>query len=296
MPTSMPTIRATTSRALATPWTPASVLASSAALTGASARPKPKPDIASTTEADRWCSESKPQSAINQKPRAASTIPTAVTTPAGARLVSAPPTTAPTGSATRNSTRTRAALSWEPSATVSRAKIGMSTSAAIRAAPTKKLTTTAPQAATCAKAPCGMSGADDRRLWSTNSTAPTAAIASHQGPLRENTCTCGSAVAKARITPASATASRAAPSRSASRTERHQSRRSTRGRRAVSSRASSRSARTIVATPSCDHHTEPPAWKGTNGPPSDTEVTRPRGCRITRTRPVRVRRSRRRPG
>ena len=189
MPTSIPTMRATTSSALATPCAPASVLASRAALTGARARPKPKPDIARTTEAETWCSDSKPQSAMNQNPSAASTMPTAVTTPAGARLVSAPPTSAPIGSATRNSTRTRAALICEPSATVSRAKIGMSTSAAIRAAPTKKLTTTAPQAATCAKAPWGMSGAEVRRLWITNRTAPTAAIASHQGPLRENTCT-----------------------------------------------------------------------------------------------------------
>ena len=68
MPTSIPTIRATTSRALVTPCTASAVLASRAALTGASARPKPRPVIASTADADRWFSESRPQPAISQKP------------------------------------------------------------------------------------------------------------------------------------------------------------------------------------------------------------------------------------
>src|SRR5919112_59761 len=68
MPTSMPTMRATTSSALAMPCTASAVAASSAALTGASARPKPRPPSTSGTvasasvrlvspheEADRKC-------------------------------------------------------------------------------------------------------------------------------------------------------------------------------------------------------------------------------------------------
>ncbi len=82
MPTSIPTIRATTSSALVTPCTASEVLASSAALTGASARPKPSPVIASTADADRWFNESGPQPAISQKPTVASTIPSPVITPA----------------------------------------------------------------------------------------------------------------------------------------------------------------------------------------------------------------------
>ena len=96
--------------------------------------------------------------------------------------MSTPPSSAPTGSATRNSTSTSAALICEPSATVIRAKIGMSTRAAISAAPTKKLTTIAPQAGRLAKAPCGTSGAFERRLCRANSTAPTAAMTRYQGP------------------------------------------------------------------------------------------------------------------
>ena len=144
-------------------------------MTGASASPKPNPVAARTAEDDRSCSASGPQTAISRKPMAASSMPSAVRMPAGTRRMSAPPTSAPTGRATRNSSSTSAALIWDPSAMVIRAKIGMSTSAAIRAAPTKKLTSREPQAGRRANAPCGTSGAFARRLCSANRTAATAA-------------------------------------------------------------------------------------------------------------------------
>ncbi len=119
----------------------------------------------------RCSSASNSQPPITQNPTAASSMPAAAIAPAGRRRMRTPPSRAPIGSATRNSTSTRAALTCEPSATVRRAKIGMSTSAAIRAAPTKKLTRTEPHAGTWAKAPCGTRGAGARRLCRAKSTA-----------------------------------------------------------------------------------------------------------------------------
>ena len=71
----MPTIRATTTSALARPWTSSSVLASSAALTGASASPKPKPPSSSGTSGrgSRGCPA--PSVAISRKPAAAQRHP-----------------------------------------------------------------------------------------------------------------------------------------------------------------------------------------------------------------------------
>ena len=114
------------------------------------------------------------------------------------------------------------------------------------------------------------------------------ATARYQGPAGLNTCTSGSAVAKARMIPPSATDSSPAPTRSAWRAEAHQLRRSTSGRLAVSSRASSRSASSTVTTPIGESQIEPPDVNGTNGPPSSTEVTRLRGWRITSSSATRV--------
>ena len=114
---------------------------------------------------------------------------------------------------------------------MSRAKIGMSTRAAITAAPTKKLTTSAPHAGVLVTARGGTRGLPTDRLRSQKSAAATALSTSSHGPAGENTCTFGSAVAKARITPASATASRRAPSTSTFARMPRQDRRSSNGRR-----------------------------------------------------------------
>ena len=118
-------------------------------------------------------------------------------------------------------------------------------------------------------------------MCSQNRTAATAARARYQSPAGENTCTSGSAVAKARMIPPRATDSSAAPTRSASRTDRHQSRRSTSGRGATSSQTTKATPRTTVSSPSWDHQIDPPSENGTNGPPRSTELTRLLGCRIT---------------
>ncbi len=91
----------------------------------------------------------------------------------------------------------------------------MSTSAAISAAPTKKLTTIAPHAGRCANAPCGTRGWVERRLCRAKSTVAMPATARYHGPAGLNTCTSGSAVAKARMIPPRATDSSPAPTRSA---------------------------------------------------------------------------------
>ncbi len=101
MPTSLPTVRATIRRPLATPWTSPWVAASSAALTGGIASPMPVPTISSGAVAQGLCRVSRPHRAIRANPMPASAIPAAATTPAGARCVHQPPTTAPSGSPTR---------------------------------------------------------------------------------------------------------------------------------------------------------------------------------------------------
>ncbi len=110
-----------------------------------------------------WDRLVSPHVDIQANPTVASTMPTAVTRPGSKRRVRKPPASAPTGSATSIRTSTSAASSCEVGYTVIRAKIGMSTSAAISADPTKKLTTSAPQAGAAANAPCGTSGSAARR-------------------------------------------------------------------------------------------------------------------------------------
>ena len=92
------------------------------------------------------------------------------------------------------------------------ANIGMSISAAISAAPTKKLTSIEPQAGVRRTAPRGTSGRggagqveDEGDRW--RAAAPTR----YQEPLVGEDLDPGSAVANARITPASARARRSAP-------------------------------------------------------------------------------------
>src|SRR3954452_14204220 len=92
----------------------------------------------------------------------------------------------------------------------------MSTSAAIRALPSKKLTTTAPQAGVARKEPGGTTGLSTLPLRRQNVTAATTPTPSSQGPAGDSTSTCGSALANARITPPSATASSSAPTTSTS--------------------------------------------------------------------------------
>ena len=212
---------------------------------------------------------------------AASTMPTRGDRPrpAAAGSVRRRPAHRP-GSATRNSTSTRAALICEPSATVIRAKIGMSTSAAISAAPTKKLTTIAPQAGRC-----GEGAVRDQRARSSGGCAARTArrrrrrSPRYQGPAGQKTCTSGSAVAKARMTPPRATESRPAPSRSASRTEPHQSRRSTSGR-VRGEQPGERAGRpsTTVATPTWDAPDRAAVGeRHERAARATTEVTRPLG-------------------
>ena len=67
----MPTIRATTTNAEARPCTASSVVARTAALTGARARPKPKPPSTSGTVATQLSSAVSPHSLIHTKPTAA---------------------------------------------------------------------------------------------------------------------------------------------------------------------------------------------------------------------------------
>ena len=248
----MPTIRETTSSALVTPCT----LVVGAGEQGGVDRGQGEPEARGRSSPARPRRSGRAATRTPSRPSARSRPPRAACrrrrpTPALTRRVSRPPTSAPTGSATRNSTSTSAALICEPSAMVIRAKIGMSTSAAIRAAPTKKLTSTAPHAGRCANAPCGTSGARDRRLCRREEDGRRRRPGrGTTGPAGENTCTSGSAVAKARMMPPSATESSPAPTRSASRTERHQSRRSTSGR-GGEQQAGERGARasTIVTTP-----------------------------------------------
>ena len=170
---------------------------------------------------------------------------------------------------------------WSPPAIVTRAKIGMSTSAAIRAAPTKKLTTREPHAGRTENAWCGTNGLGERRLCSANSTVPTAERARYHGPAGERTCTSGLAVANARMIPPRATESRPAPTRSASRSDPHQSRTSTSGAAASSNRATNAAASSRVTTPTRENQREPPPANGTKGAPRATEVTSRSGCRIT---------------
>jgi hypothetical protein len=81
-PTSIPTIRATTTDALARPWTPASVAARAAAFTGARARPKPNPPTTSGIVAGHPDSEVRSQRLIQTKDAAARAMPAAVIAPA----------------------------------------------------------------------------------------------------------------------------------------------------------------------------------------------------------------------
>ena len=122
----------------------------------------------------------------------------------------------------------------------------MSIRAAIRAAPTKKLTSSAPHAGVRRSAPRGTSGLSARRTCHAKAAAATAAPRRYHRPRGENTSTLGSAVAKARITPPSATASSSAPTRSASTSTRPQPRRSRSGRGANQHHASSRTSATTV--------------------------------------------------
>ena len=89
---------------------------------------------------------------------------------------------------------------------VVRANSGMSTTAAIRAAPTKKLTSTEPHAGVGRSVPRGTSGFSAPRMWTTNAMLLTSEAARYHQPWSAKSSTAGSAVAKARITPPSATA------------------------------------------------------------------------------------------
>ena len=83
MPTSIPTIRATTTIAVDRPCTSWSVAASTAALTGASASPKPKPQRTSGMFDDGVLEGVEVPGAHQDEADGRIAIPTAVTTPAG---------------------------------------------------------------------------------------------------------------------------------------------------------------------------------------------------------------------
>src|SRR6266545_752223 len=213
----MPTMRATTTSALASPWLSSGVAARIAELTGEMARPNPKPHASSTRVAGRWRSESRSQPAIRTNITPARASPAQVIQPSPKRRVSQPPVTAPTGRATRNRSSTRAAPSWSPPWIVVRAKTGTSTSAAISAAPTSTLTTSAPQAARGPSSPVGTMARGVRRCHHQKVTANSAAATSSHGPAGAISSRSGSAIAKARTTPARAKPSSAAPVRSTAR-------------------------------------------------------------------------------
>ena len=214
-------------------------------------------------------------------------MPIAVTTPAGRARLRYPPSTAPTGRATRNRTSTSAAMSWLSEWTVVRAKRGMSISAAIRAAPTKKLTASDPQAGVRRIAPRGTRGASARRRWRANASAAMADPRRYQIPWSENTWTFGSAVANARITPASAMPRNSEPVRSAARSVSAQPRRSTSGRDAVAQRITSSAAATIATTPTGLSH-RPSETNGMNAWPQVRSRNSGAGWVMVRTPAARV--------
>ena len=82
IPTSMPTIRATTTMALARPCTSSSVLARIAPLIAGRASPNPKPPTTSGMVDDTASRESMSHWVIQMKLAAARSMPTAVTSPA----------------------------------------------------------------------------------------------------------------------------------------------------------------------------------------------------------------------
>ncbi len=75
MPTSIPTMRATTRRAEAMPCAASEVASSNAALTGATASPKPSPASASATDDVGWARASRSHVAMTTKHPQASAMP-----------------------------------------------------------------------------------------------------------------------------------------------------------------------------------------------------------------------------
>ena len=151
MPTSIPIMRATTTSADASPCICSRTEASIEALTGAIARPKPSPQATST--GSLGCSQPGPngspsvvavQRVIARKAAAVIAMPAAATRRLPRRWESQPPAIAPMGTPTRSRSNTRAAPSCELGSTVDRARTGMSSSAAINAAPTARLVSSAP--------------------------------------------------------------------------------------------------------------------------------------------------------
>ena len=145
-------------------------------------------------------------------------MPAAVTTPAGSRRVSQPPTRAPTGSATSSRTSTsaghqlRVGVDGDPGEDRDVDERGDQRGADEEADHQRAPGRGAPRARRAGPAGGRCAGCAAR-----TGAAATAEPASSHGPAAENTCTSGSAVANARMIPLSASASSAAPSRSASR-------------------------------------------------------------------------------
>ena len=106
--------------------------ASAASFTGASASPMPRPVSASTTVDETWSSDPLPQVAITARPTAARASPAPATTPFPSRRRAQPPASAPTGTARRKRTSTRAASVWLEVCTM-RASSGTSTTTATSA-------------------------------------------------------------------------------------------------------------------------------------------------------------------
>ena len=219
--------------------------------------------------------------------RALRTIATAVSTWAGTRRSSHPPSTAPTGRAMRKRSSTSAASSWDSRWTVRRAKNGMSTSAAMRLAPTKNDTTSAPQAGRDPRAPRGTSGRGAVRWRHQNPAKAAAASGSSQGALGEIAALSGSAEANATMTAPRPTVSISAPRRSVSRPRPAQPRQSSSGRRAVASRTRNSAARPNVVRAIGVSHRDSPTT-GRKARPLVTPVTSASGSSITRARPARA--------
>ena len=163
MPTSMPTIRATTTRALAIPWVSSAVVDRIAALTGASASPNPSPPSdqrhvgREAVEAGRVPlrhpeeADGREQHADRGDHAGGQPADQVATDDGADRQRDEEP----------QQHQRRAELGLADSVVV-RAKSGMSTSAAISAQPTRKLTRSEPHAGTAASAARGMIGASAR--------------------------------------------------------------------------------------------------------------------------------------
>ena len=170
-------------------------------MTGASASPKPKPPITGAGR-DRLSSDVRPQGAIQRKPIAASSMPAAVTTPAGEP---AGEVAADHGADRQRDQEAHQHQRRQQLRSAEDGRPGEERDVDQRrdqGRADEEADQDGPQAGVRRSAPRGTRGPSARRRCSTKATAASAAPSRNQSPWSEKTCTSGSAVAKARITPA----------------------------------------------------------------------------------------------